>query len=64
MTGNPRQRARGLVVVGPCELLNQYVVRLLFAAVDVRVLVAARLRTAGTSARKVWTCALPSRGVK
>ena len=62
MTGSPRQRARGSV--GPCGLLTQYVVRLLFAAVDVRVLVAARFRTAGTSARKVWTCALPSRGVK
>ena len=33
------------------------VVLLLFAGDDVRVLVAARFRTAGTSTGKVWTCA-------
>ena len=47
-----------------CGPISQVAVRLLFAAVDVRVLVAARFRTAGTSTGRVWTCALPSRGVK
>ena len=47
-----------------CVLIIQYVVLLLFADVDVRVLVAVRFRTVGTSEGNVWTCALPSRGVK
>ena len=60
--GSPRQRARGSGC--PCGPISQYVVRLPFADVDVRVLVAARFRTAGTSTGRVWTCALPSRLVK
>ena len=47
-----------------CGLIIQCVVLLLFADVDVRVLVAVRFRMVGTSEGKVWTCALPSRGVK
>ena len=41
----------------PCGPISQYVVLLLFAFVDVHVLVAARFRTAGTSTGKVWACA-------
>ena len=41
----------------PFGPISQCVVRLLFAGVDVRVLVAASFRMAGTSTGKVWTCA-------
>ena len=62
LTVNPRLLETGSRY--SCGLIIQCVVLLLFADVDVRVLVAVRFRTVGTSEGKVWTCALPSRGVK
>ena len=62
LTVNPRLSETGSWY--SCGSIIQCVVLLLFADVDVRVLVAVRFRTVGTSEGKVWTCALPSRGVK